>query len=72
MRFILRLARFPFRLISVIFYKIFFGSFGWRSNIRKPLRIDGRKNIYIGNKVIVEYKSWLASMPLTGGVKAAL
>jgi acetyltransferase-like isoleucine patch superfamily enzyme len=42
-----------------------FKRLGLFSFINHPLRIDGAKNISIGDKVIVQYKTWLASMPLT-------
>lgn len=34
--------------------------------IISPLRIDGKKNISIGQYVIIQYKTWLAALPLTG------
>lgn len=40
-------------------------AFGNYSYIEKPLTVDGC-NIYIGNSVLVRYKSWLAAKPLTG------
>lgn len=43
-----------------------FGAWGKYSRIISPLKIDGEKNIFIGNHVIIEYKSWLAALPLTG------
>lgn len=42
------------------------GHFGWRSILNSPLKIDGAKNISIGSRCIVQYKTWLAAMPLTG------
>lgn len=56
----------PFRIIKAYYYKIVFGQFGWLSYINNPLRIDGYKHIYIGNKCTIQYKTWLASNPLTG------
>jgi len=56
-------------LVSIVvwfYYKVRLSSFGWHSHIIKPLRIDGGKNIFIGNKCIIQYKTWLAAMPLTG------
>lgn len=46
-------------------YKIQFGSFGYKSRIKSPLRIDGRKNIFIKDNVLISNQTWLASMPLT-------
>lgn len=44
--------------------KVKLGSFGFASYVDKPLRIDGFKNIYIGNNVYIKYKTWLASVPI--------
>lgn len=49
-----------------------FGKFGKESFIQKPLRINGSKSIYIGNHVFIQYKTWLASEPLTGEKKSKL
>ena len=40
--------------------------------MRSPLRIDGSKNIFIGNYCIIEYKTWLAANPLTDAQECAL
>lgn len=53
------------RLFNLI-YKYSFSSFGSRSYIISPLKIDGIKNIKIGKNVYVSYKTWLAALPLTG------
>ncbi len=66
------LFRGPKRLLIASWYKTTFGSFGWNSIIINPLRIDGRKKIFIGNKVIVKYKSWLAATSETGYANCAL
>ncbi|WP_240928420.1 acyltransferase [Maribellus sediminis] len=39
---------------------------GFLSYIENPLKINGAKNIYIGKKVFIQYKTWIASMPQTG------
>ena len=39
---------------------------GVKTVIVSPLKIDGAKRIYVGSHTIIEYKSWLAAMPLTG------
>ena len=49
-----------------------FGKFGKKSFIQKPLRISGPKSIYIGNQVFIQYKTWLASEPLTGETQSEL
>ena len=56
-----------FRLIKSTYYKRKFNHFGWLSIIRSPLKIGGAKNIWIGDKVIIEYKTWLAAIPKKGG-----
>lgn len=38
---------------------------GTRSFIDRPLKINGSRNIIIGNHVFIGYKTWLASMPNT-------
>jgi acetyltransferase-like isoleucine patch superfamily enzyme len=45
---------------------------GVRSRIYKPLKIEGFKNISIGNKVTIGYNSWLACLPLTGNNNCSL
>lgn len=57
----------PPRMIRMIFWKATLKSFGWKSQIHNVLKIDGSKNISIGNSVVIEYNTWLASIPLTGG-----
>jgi acetyltransferase-like isoleucine patch superfamily enzyme len=54
--------RFLWRLVVGWQYK----KLGWHSYIQKPLKVNGKKNISIGRKVLVQYKTWLAAMPLTG------
>ena len=44
--------------LSILFLK--------HSVIYSPLQLDGKKNFTIGKSVSVNYKSWLAAMPLTG------
>lgn len=56
-----------FRLISSFNRKLQLNSFGWKSRLISPLKINGGKNISIGDNVLIEYKSWLAALPLTGG-----
>ena len=56
----------PIRLLCMVYYKSIMGQFGWRSILSHPLRIDGAKNISIGNRCSIQYKTWLAAMPLTG------
>ena len=62
----------PLRITHYIINTLKFNSFKISSFIDKPLRIDGAKNISIGANVIVQYKSWLAAIPLTGEKKCSL
>jgi acetyltransferase-like isoleucine patch superfamily enzyme len=54
------------------YYKVIMKSFGSRSKIISPLKIFGAKNIHVGNKVIIEYKTWLAAYPHTGATNCNL
>jgi len=47
-------------------FKWFFKKIGKNVNIIKPLKINGFKNIVLGNNVTVQYRTWLAALPLTG------
>lgn len=53
-------------------YKFQFGKIGKRSRIRNPLRVDGKKNIFIFDNVLISDYTWLASLPLTGVEKSKL
>lgn len=55
-----------FAIIKWIYYTNRFGGFGYNSFIINPLKLYGKKRIYIGRNVRIEYKTWLAAMPLTG------
>lgn len=52
-------------IFSWFLKRLRYGNFGFLSLVIKPLKIDGAKNIYIGKKVVVQYKTWLAAIPLT-------
>jgi len=56
---------FKLRFITLL-YKYRFKSFGEKSYLHSPLKIEGIENIEIGNNVFIAYKTWLAAMPLTG------
>ena len=56
----------------MLYYKYIMRNFGWRSYINSPLRIDGAKNICIGNFCSIQYNTWLAAMPLTGNIDVKL
>jgi len=49
-----------------------FSSFGERSTIINPLRINGSERISIGNNVRIGSQSWIAAMPLTNYEKCEL
>lgn len=59
-------------LVNLLYYRFILAKIGLRSCIYSPLRIDGGKNIYIGNHVGIQYKTWLASEPLTGAKECKL
>lgn len=42
-----------------------FNKFGKKSMIINPRKVEGYKNITIGNDVYIAYKTWLAAMPQT-------
>lgn len=60
------------KLHQLIDYPISFHHFGKKSLILCPLQIDGKKNISVGNHVVVGEQSWLAAMPLTNNDKPQL
>lgn len=60
-----------YRIFSYFFWKRKLKNFGKGSFIDRPLHIDG-VNISIGNNVFIQYKSWLAAMPLTDCKKPIL
>lgn len=64
----MRFWGYPWRLLRMVYYKLRIGSFGWRSIMINPLRIDGRKNIFIGDRCTIGYKTWLAAVPKTGNM----
>ncbi len=58
------------RLLNEICIRFFhWGYVGHGCRIYAPLKINGRSNIFIGDQVVVEYKTWLAAVsPLKGEV----
>ena len=52
--------------IWYIINKSKFKRLGKKTFIYKPLSIEGKQNISVGNNVYVAYKTWLAAMPHTG------
>lgn len=69
---LLKLPYFLYRLPRMIWYKTCFKYFGLNSCIETPLYLQGKKNIWIGNKVHIKYKVWLAAVPLTGAKEVHL
>ncbi len=62
---LVRIIILPLKYLRWLYYWSKFGSFGICSVIKSPLSIDGGKNIHIGSNVCIQYKTWLASLPLT-------
>ena len=58
-------AKISAKLKAVLMYKLSFHHYGRKSLILRPLQIDGKKYISIGDYVVVGEQSWLAAMPLT-------
>lgn len=54
------------RIIFYLYYKSTFKSYNISSIIQSPLQLDGMSNISIGKNVVIQYKTWLAALPLTG------
>lgn len=69
MKFFLRKIR---NICVYIYYKNKLKYFGKKTYIISPLHIQGCKNISIGEDVIIEYKTWLAALPLTGNKNCLL
>lgn len=75
----MRMIRFPFSIcrymlkkLHAFYYKIRLKRFGSDSVLYAPLSLDGKKNISIGQSVVVGYKTWLAAVPLTGADNCSL
>jgi len=52
-------------LLIYPYHKMILKSLGGRTKIICPLKIHGASNISIGSRVNIEYKTWLAAVPLT-------
>jgi acetyltransferase-like isoleucine patch superfamily enzyme len=59
-----KLYLFFYYVLMFPIYKLKFGKIGRRTRIKNPLRIDGFKNIHLGQNVLIQYKTWLASYPI--------
>lgn len=64
------------RIIKSVLYttvsRPFWGTIGKKVFIFSPLKVDGRRNIYIEEKVHIYYKTWLFALPVTGCEKCEL
>jgi acetyltransferase-like isoleucine patch superfamily enzyme len=60
------------RIFKYIIFSFVFKNYSILSIIDRPLKINGGKNIFIGKRVTVQYKTWLAALPLTGEKKCEL
>ena len=58
------LARIFYLIKTLLFYVHTFKKFGLKTILQSPLKIEGAKNIVIGNRVMIGYKTWLAAVPL--------
>lgn len=57
---------YPYRKIRRLIWSKEFACFHKSSWIDRPLRLQGKENIYIGSRVGIHYRAWLAALPLTG------
>ena len=53
------------KILAITYYKMCFRRFGKRTLIIRPLMLEGKKNISIGDKTFIYDNIWLAAMPLT-------
>ena len=58
-----RILRHLKSIVYILINRHRFKYIGKNVRIYSPLKIDGKPNIYIGNNVTVEYKTWLAAIP---------
>lgn len=72
MKIIIRLFALFLVTVRFFYFKSQFAKFSFSSRIVSPLHLHGMSNIKIGNKSIIQYKSWLAALPLTGEEKCTL
>ena len=56
----------PLRLLQAGVNRVGYGRFGWSSYIERPLKVNGKKNVFIGDNCFIGYKTWLAAKALTG------
>lgn len=61
----------PMRIIKFIINKSRYGSISWRTYIERPLRIEHKKNIYLGANVCIASYCWLSANPKVAGIRDA-
>jgi len=61
-----------FNLGLNIYYFFVFGKYYFDSEIMSMLKIDGGKNILLGKKIFIGYKTWLSAIPYSGLNKCQL
>ena len=66
------LSKCYWKLAALTVYKWSFRHFGRKSRIDRPLRLDGCRNISIGDNVWVQPGTWLGCTPETGCEKPEL
>ncbi len=59
-------------LVYITTNRFFFGSLGKMVFIFSPLKINGKKNIYIEDNVHIYYKTWLYALPVTESQSCSL
>jgi acetyltransferase-like isoleucine patch superfamily enzyme len=67
-----RLIKYCCRLLWNILNRRRFGKLGKYSFIKSALKLQGCKQIYIDDRVIINDKCWLAALPLTGAITCCL
>jgi acetyltransferase-like isoleucine patch superfamily enzyme len=61
-----------FYLPIKLYYYFIFGKYYFNSDIKRLLKIDDGKNIFLGENVFIGYKSWLSAKPYSGSEKCQL
>jgi acetyltransferase-like isoleucine patch superfamily enzyme len=69
---VVQLLRSSKAVLRAEMYRSFAKHMGKKVRIYSPLKIDGLENISIDDGVIIEYKTWLAALPLTGANECCL
>lgn len=67
----MRISNIPRRVKSLLYAilnRCLYGSIRLDSRIFSPLKVTGKRNIYFGRAVTIEYKSWLTALAIENGV----